>query len=98
MKQFYTGFDREHLRYLYKKPIKNIFIENDVVPMEMSKCVHVNFDTGSNKTFITFKYDENADYRHENGNELMPGKVCPEVYKSLKMRDLRIPTEFWIMK
>lgn len=95
---YYTGFDREHLRYLYKKSIKNIFIENDVVPMEMAKCVRVNFDPGSNKTFVTFKYDENADYRFENGNELMPGKICPEVYKSLRMRDLRIATEFWIMK
>lgn len=95
---YYTGFDREHLRHLYKKPIKSVFIENGVVPMEMAKCVHVNFDVGSNKTFVTFKYDELADYGYENGNELMPGKVCPEVYKSLKMRDLRIPTEFWIMK
>lgn len=95
---YYTGFDREHLRYLYKTPIKHVFIENGVVPAEMAKCVHVNFDIGSNKTFVTFKYDENADYRYENGNELMPGKVCPEVYKTLKMRDLRIPTEFWIMK
>lgn len=95
---YYTGFDREHLRYLYKKPIKNVFIENGVVSSEMAKCIHVNFDAGSNKTFVTFKYDENVDYRYENGNELMPGKICPEVYKSLKMRDLRIPTEFWIMK
>lgn len=95
---YYSGFDREHLRYLYKKSIRNVFIENGIVPIEMAKCIHVSFDAGSNKTFVSFKYDENAVYCYENGNELMPGKVCPEVYKSLKMRDLRIPTEFWIMK
>lgn len=95
---YYTGFDRDHLRYLYRKSIKNVFIENGVVPEEMAKSVHVNFDSGSNKTFITFKHEVNADYRYENGNESMPGKVCPEVYKALKMRDLRIHTEFWIMK
>lgn len=95
---YYTGFDRSHLRFLYKKSIKNVFLDNHIVPVEMAKCVRVNFDPGSNKTFVSFKYDENVDYRYENGTELMPGKVCPEVYKSLKMRDLRIPTEFWIMK
>lgn len=96
---YYTGFDREHLRHLYKKPIKNVFIENGVVPQEIpAKSIDVNFDVGSNKTFVTFKHNELADYRYENGNELMPGKVCPEVYRSLKMCDLRIPTAFWIMK
>ncbi|XP_055325146.1 probable ATP-dependent RNA helicase spindle-E isoform X2 [Sitodiplosis mosellana] len=92
---YYTGFDRDHIRCLYAKPIKRIFIDNGIVPNERN--VQVNFDFGSNKTFITFKNDED-DYSYENGIELMPGKVCTEVYKSLKMRDLRINTEFWIMK
>lgn len=93
---YYTGFDRDHIRCLYKKTIKRIYVENDVVPNE--KNVQVNFDFGSNKTFITFKNDEDDDYCYENGTELMPGKVCTEVYKALKMRQLRMNTEFWIMK
>lgn len=92
---YYTGFDREHIRCLYTKSIKRVFIDNGIVPHE--KNVQVNFDFGSNKTFITFKNDED-DHSYENGIELMPGKVCTEVYKSLKMRNLRINTEFWIMK
>lgn len=92
---YYTGFDRDHVRCLYTKPIKRTFIDNGIVPSE--KTVQVNFDYGSNKTFITFKNDAD-DYHYENGTESMPGKVCTEVYKSLKMRELRINTELWIMK
>lgn len=95
---YYKGFDRDHLRWLYKKEIQRILTENNVVPVEMVKNIRVNFDTGSNKTFVTFQRDDTANYRFENGNESMPGKVCTEVYKSLKMKDLKIPTEFWIMK
>lgn len=95
---YYMGFDRDHIRSLYKKSIKHVFIQNGVVPEEMDKNVKVNFDYGSNKTFVTFVNDDDRDYEFENGSELMPGKVCTEVYKSLKMRELRIPTEFWIMK
>lgn len=93
---YYTGFDRDRIRCLYKKTIKRIYVENDVVPNE--KNVQVNFDFGSNKTFITFKNDEDDDYCYENGTESMPGKVCTEVYKALKMRQLRMNTEFWIMR
>lgn len=92
---FFTGFDREHIRYLYTKPIKKLFIDNGIAPNE--KHIQVNFDCGSNKTFITFKNDDD-DYNYENGRELMPGKVATEVYKSIKMRDLHIPTEIRTMK
>lgn len=95
---YFTGFDRDHVRSLYKTSIRNVFIENQVVPKEMENNIKVNFEFGSNKTFVTFTNDDSIDYKYENGSELMPGKVCTEVYKSLKMRDLRIPTEFWIMK
>lgn len=95
---YYTGFDREHIRCLYKKSIRNVFIENGIVPVENEKNIQVSFDSGSNKTFITFKNDEYADHRFENGSETMPGKVCTKVYKSLKMRDLRINTDIWVMR
>lgn len=91
---YYTGFDRDHIRMLYTKPIRQIFAQNGIAP----ECsVQVNFDTGSNKTFITFKNDDDQNV-FENGTENMPGKVCTEVYKSIKMRDLRIHNEFWVLK
>lgn len=91
---YYTGFDRDHIRMLYTKPIQKIYSENGIAP---ESSVQVNFDSGSNKTFVTFKNDDNnKDF--ENGTENMPGKVCTEVYKSIKMRELRIYSEFWAMK
>lgn len=94
---YYTGFDREHIRCLYKKPIKQVFIEHGIVPAKNAKNILVNFDPGANKVFITFKKDENHS-NFENGKESMPGKVCTEVYKSIKMRDFRIHNEIRIMK
>lgn len=93
---YYTGFDRDHIRDLYKKPLKQAFINNGIVSVENAKNIQVSFDPGANKTFITFKNDENV--RMDSGNESMPGKVSTEVYKSIKMRDLRINNDIRVMR
>lgn len=92
---YFTSFDREHVRCLYTKSVKKIFIDNQIVPDE--KHIQVNFEHGSNKTFVTFR-NGGDDHIYENGNELMPGKLATEVYKAIKMRELRIHTQIWTMK
>lgn len=95
---YYTAFDRDHVRCLYSKSVKQIFIDNEIVPAENATNVQVNFDAGSNKTFVTFKNSSDTDYSYENGSELMPGKMRTEVYKSIKMQQLRINSELKAMK
>lgn len=97
---YYTGFDRQRIRCLYSKSIKNIFIENDIISRENEKNIKVTFDCGANKTFVSFKTNKpfNNEINYENGNDSMPGKISTEVYKSIKMRDLRIPSKISIMK
>lgn len=94
---YLTGFDRDRVRDLYKKSIKHVFIENGIVPKEMEHCIKVNFDNGSNKTFVTFKHDDD-DCRINKDAESMPGNVFTEVYKSLRMRQMRIPIQIRTLK
>lgn len=94
---YLTGFDRDRVRDLYKKSIKHVFIENGIVPKEMEHCIKVNFDNGSNKTFVSFKTDDD-DVRSNRGSELMPGNVSTDVYKSMKLRQMRIPIQIRTLK
>lgn len=93
---YLTGFPREHIRHLYIKSIKNILFENDVIEKDEIKDVRVDFDAGSNKTFITFK--SKRDGVGQKDNELMPGQICTEVYKALKMRELKLSFNIWVIK
>lgn len=95
---YYTGFDRDYVRCLYTENLKKIFIENNVIPPESAANLQIIFDPGSNKTFVTFKNNSNDNYCSKYGTELMPGKICTEVYKSIKMQQLRIPSVLWIMR
>lgn len=93
---YYTGFSRERNRYLYTKSIKENFIKNGVIDGESTDNCRVSFDPGSNKVFVTFKTNRNAC--DINDSVLMPGKVSTEVYKSMKMSDLRAKSEVWIIR
>lgn len=97
---YYTGFDRKHTRSLYSKSIKSIFVENGIISRENEKNIKVTFDCGANKAYVSFKMDKphNNENNYENGCDSMPGKISTEVYKSIKMRDLRIPSKISIMK
>lgn len=91
---YFTGFDRKHNRYLYTKSIKDIFVKNGVV--EDASNIRVSFDCGADKMFVTFK--SNRHEGHGNEKELMPGTICTEVYKALKMRNLKSNSEVWVMQ
>lgn len=93
---YFTGFPREYNRYLYAKSIKDIFVRNGVVNSEDADNIRVSFDEGSNKVFVTFKCNSSRHY--ENGDETMPGQICTEVYKALKMRQLNMKSEVWIIR
>lgn len=89
---YYTGFPREYCRQLYIKSIKEIFIGHGVVDRNDADRIRVNFDPNSNKMFITFK-----EQKIKNKENLMPGSVCMEVYKALKLRDLKLMCDVWII-
>lgn len=89
---YYTGFPREFCRQLYIKSIKEIFIGHGVVDRKDADRIRVTFDPNSNKMFITFEAHKNK--QKEN---LMPGNVSMEVYKALKLRDLKLMCDVWVI-
>lgn len=89
---YYTGFPREHCRQLYIKSIKETVIRHGVVDRNDADRIRVTFDPNSNKMFITFDVQ-----KIKNKENLMPGSVCMEVYKALKLRNLNLMCDVWII-
>lgn len=88
---YFTGFQRDLIRDLYVKPIKNLFVVNNVIRNDNASNVIVSFEEGANKAYVTFKT------RTEN-DDRMTGKIQTEVYKAIKMRLLRIPMKIRVIK
>lgn len=55
--------------------------------MPSSKNIRVTFDQNSEKVFVTFL--QTNEKSKDEYLEAIPGKVCTEVYKALKLRTLR---------
>lgn len=89
---YYTGFPHEYCRQLYIKSIKEFFIEHGVVDRNDTDRIRVTFDPNSNKTFVTFEVQKT-----KNEMNLMPGSVCMEVYKALKLRHLKKMCDVWVI-
>lgn len=84
---YLKGFDNKFLRNIYAQSIKQQFVEHGVVD-NMSK-VKVTFDSGAQKAFITFKTDGKKDDVRDYGVACQPGFALTEVYKSIRMRQMR---------
>lgn len=99
---YFSGFNRDIIRSLYVKPIKNLFLTNNIVNRNNSSDVKVTFEDGANKCYVTFKTSRKQDdeklSQNEHGVACMPGKIQTEVYKAIKMRLLKIPAKVRIIK
>lgn len=97
---FFSGFRKENIRQLYVEPIRKLF-KNGVVDEENIGSVKVSFDD-SEKVFVTFedhqKFTENERNDWDTKRCSIPGKTLPEVYKAIKMRKMRMPTDIHVMK
>lgn len=98
---FFTGFRQEHIRQLYVAQIRNLFL-NTVVEQENLNDVKVSFDANSEKVFVTFdicrKFDGDVRNDWDTKHCSIPGKTLTEVYKSVKMRRMNMPTRIDVMK
>lgn len=90
---YFSNFDNKHIGQLYIQSIKNIF-QNALIA---AKNIEIKFEYGTQKVFVIFTNDS-TDY---NSSEHMllsvPGRVRSEVYKALKLRQLRLPTSIYVM-
>lgn len=93
---YFSGFEQKFIRHLYIQSIKELFVQSGVVRPDDMANVRVSFDEGSQKVFVTFLRTQGQV--QEYGKARMPGCVLPEVYKSIKMRTLRIPTRIRVIK
>lgn len=85
---FLTGFKRDYIRELYVKPIKELFIRNNV-------CTNMNqmkvaFEEGAERVFVTFKNCRKENDKLKYGLGCMPGNILTQVYKSIKMRQAKM--------
>lgn len=98
---FFTGFRKDHIRQLYVEPIQRLF-SNTVIDEENIGCVKVSFDKDSEKVFVTFDISQsfNDGVRSDWDTQRcsIPGKTLTEVYKAVKMRKMRMPTNIGVMK
>lgn len=86
---YFTGFKRNFIRELYVKPIKEIFIRNNV-------CTNMNqmrvaFEDGAERVFVTFKNCKKENDKLKYGLGCLPGNILTQVYKSIKMRQAKLP-------
>lgn len=97
---YFKGVPRNHMRCLYTKVIKDIFVKNGIVDGEHPEDVRVMFDEGTEKVYVTFKsMMQNRGWNKcDYGVECMPGKIETEVYKAVKMRKLRIRNSLWVIE
>lgn len=90
---FFSGFPKNTTRQLYVKAIKNLFRGSVVDDTDMDN-VKISFDDDSEKVFVTFDMEKgcNDEIAHwESTRSSIPGRIASEVYKSVKMRQARIP-------
>lgn len=73
---YFQGIPRGDERSLYPEQIQNILVSNQVV--NNSEKMQVSFDLGSEKAYVEFELQQNIK------------KILPDVYKSVKMRKLRL--------
>lgn len=92
---YFTNFDSKYIGQLYTQCIKDMFKQCTT----NTKNLLVNFEEGSQKIFVTFPND--SDFDHPDAYNLVqsvPGSVRPEVYKAVKMRQLRYNTSLKVME
>ncbi|KAM7364026.1 putative ATP-dependent RNA helicase spindle-E isoform 2-T2 [Cochliomyia hominivorax] len=101
---YFTNFDTRHIGQLYTRSIKELFKDVHINP----KNIDISFQSNSERVLVIFKNDPEIDDNEfqsiPTGNDIndnvrikMPGAVCTEVYKALRMRHLNIPTIFNVM-
>lgn len=102
---YFTNFDTRHIGQLYTRSIKELFKDVHISP----KNIDISFQSNSERVLVIFKNNfENDDNEYENitmntenyenVHVKMPGDVCTEVYKALRMRHLNMPTVFNVME
>ncbi|XP_011209559.2 probable ATP-dependent RNA helicase spindle-E [Bactrocera dorsalis] len=90
---YFTGFNTRHIGQLYTGSIKELFKFMRIHP----KNIEVRFQPGAERVFVTFKKDQDADDDGGTYRLLVPGRVCPDVYKAVRMRMLGIRTSIRVM-
>ncbi|XP_055384477.1 probable ATP-dependent RNA helicase spindle-E [Condylostylus longicornis] len=89
---YFTGFDNKYIGEFYVKSIKDIFKK----AMIAYKNIEVEFEEGTQKIFV--KFNRMESYSAINNVRLaLPGRVQPEVYKAVKMRQLHFPATIKVM-
>lgn len=100
---YFTNFDIRHIGQLYTLSIKELFKSINIPP----KNIDISFQANSERVLVIFKNDpeDNDDNQYSGGSGeeenvqlKVPGAVCPEVYKALRMRHLNMPTIFDVME
>lgn len=93
---YFCGFEQKYLRQLYTEPIKDLFVANGVISDDQRSDIRVSFDVGSQKVFVTFLTDD--DQTGQDGRVIrIPGRIHTNVYRSIKLRQLRIPMQLSVI-
>lgn len=91
---YFTGFNTRHIGQLYTGSVKELFRGVRIQP----KNIEVRFQPGTERVFVIFKKDDDDDDNGGTYRLLVPGRVCPDVYKAVRMRMLGIRASIRVME
>lgn len=98
---YFGGFRSGIIRELYVNPIKDIF-KGTVIDENNLDRVHISIDKNSEKVFVTFDTEITCDGVSRRDWETkscsIPGRTVPEVYKAIKMRQLKMDMRIDLMR
>jgi ATP-dependent RNA helicase TDRD9 len=93
---YFRGFETKYFAPLYQKRVKQLLAE--AAPPERMK---VSADQGCQKIYVTFKsYENNVDTgvaENDVRKSYVPGRIVPEVYWALKLRQAEFRPELNVL-
>lgn len=93
---YFTNFDTRHIGQLYTRSIKELFKDIQID----AKNIDISFQLNSERVLVIFKNDPEEDNNETEDNRKvkMPGSVCTEVYKALRLRHVNMSLVFNAME
>lgn len=84
---YYRGIGHDEMGILYQNQVKDFLRDKSVIISP--EDVTISFDKGANKMFVTFLDKQHVIDSTVNNekpiNDLVPGRICTQVYKALKL-------------
>lgn len=95
---YFSGFKPYDFPHMYIKTIKDILLRNKVINERDFHNITVSPDSVAEKVYVTFKNSGKENDVKEYGVACQPGLVLTEVYKAVKLSNLKMAHDIEILE